>query len=66
MSLSCENNECWLDMQQNDYYWVHIIIVNEQFCKSLSSLLTKKPDVSLQTQGSEKTSSNESTQEIKR
>ncbi|KAI5585491.1 hypothetical protein BDE02_06G149800 [Populus trichocarpa] len=37
----------------------------KEFCKSLSSLLTKKPDVSLQTQGSEKTSSNESTQEIK-
>ncbi|KAG6770101.1 hypothetical protein POTOM_025769 [Populus tomentosa] len=37
----------------------------KEFCKSLSSLLTKKSDVSLQTQGSEKTSSNKSTQEIK-
>ncbi|KAL9362628.1 hypothetical protein Peur_045413 [Populus x canadensis] len=35
----------------------------KEFCKSLSSLLTKKADVSLQTQGSEKTSSNKSTQE---
>uniref|UniRef100_A0A6M2F9R9 non-specific serine/threonine protein kinase n=1 Tax=Populus davidiana TaxID=266767 RepID=A0A6M2F9R9_9ROSI len=37
----------------------------KEFCKSLSSLLTKKSNVSLQTQGSEKTSSNKSTQEIK-
>ncbi|KAF9680580.1 hypothetical protein SADUNF_Sadunf06G0136600 [Salix dunnii] len=39
--------------------------VYKEFCKSLSSLLTKKSDESLQTQGSEKTSSNKSTQETR-
>ncbi|KAJ6742919.1 SERINE/THREONINE KINASE [Salix viminalis] len=39
--------------------------VYKEFCKSLSSLLTKKSDESLQTQGSEKTSSNKSIQDIR-
>ncbi|KAJ6382132.1 hypothetical protein OIU77_030731 [Salix suchowensis] len=40
--------------------------VYKEFCKSLSSLLTKKSDESWQTQGSEKTSSNKSIQDIRR
>ncbi|KAJ6746293.1 CBL-INTERACTING SERINE/THREONINE-PROTEIN KINASE 21-RELATED [Salix koriyanagi] len=39
--------------------------VYKEFCKSLSSLLTKKSDESVQTQGSEKTSSNKSIQDIR-
>ncbi|KAB5552701.1 hypothetical protein DKX38_010012 [Salix brachista] len=39
--------------------------VYKEFCKSLSSLLTRKSDESLQTQGSEKTSSNKSIQDIR-
>ncbi|KAI5557088.1 hypothetical protein BDE02_18G078500 [Populus trichocarpa] len=37
----------------------------KEFCKSLSSLLTKISDVSLQKEGSEKSSNNRSTQEIR-
>ncbi|KAL9339403.1 hypothetical protein Peur_068418 [Populus x canadensis] len=37
----------------------------KEFCKSLSSLLTKISDVSLQKEGSEKSSNNKSTQEIR-